>query len=133
VPKSASFFSDVEDEVGVLRGTEAKGYKAYDSWWELVQWCVEKSGSEPINAVLVTQEVVDFDKLGFRSTCRRRFFIPVKGYMGLAPAIPAPSDRIAVLFGCKVPHIVRTNESESPETTWTFIGGAYAHASWMKR
>lgn len=64
----------------VLRGTEVKAYKKYDSCWELVQWCVEKSGSEPIDAALVTQEVVDFDKLGIRSTCRRQFFIPEKGY-----------------------------------------------------
>jgi hypothetical protein len=75
---------------GCIEGTEAKGYKAYDSWWELVQWCVEKSSSEPINAVLVTQEVVDFDKLGFKSTCRHRFFIPVKGYIhGFSPR-PSP-------------------------------------------
>ena len=41
----------------------------------------------------------------------RSFFITKKGYMGLAPPDARPGDAVAVLFGSKVPFVLRPRES----------------------
>jgi len=55
--------------------------------------------------------------------------ITEKGYIGLAPAKTEPGDRIAVLFGGRVPYILRQNQPDNSTepTTWTFIGDSYVH------
>jgi hypothetical protein len=86
-----------------------------------------KVGTHSLN---LSKEVLGFDTSVLTGTYNRRFFISEKGYIGLAPSNAAPGDKIAVLFGGKVPYILRRNEPASTGTsgtTWTFLGDSYVH------
>lgn len=105
-------------------------HKVYEMWWGLVQRnrkCDHEEGAQSQNPLQVTEEVVLFDQEVSNSTTCRTFFISEKGYIGLAPAIAVPGDKIAVLFGGKVPYIIRREESEERLSTWTYIGDSYVH------
>jgi hypothetical protein len=59
-------------------------------------------------------------------SCRfRRFFISHNKYMGLAPVDIQKGDLICILFGCRVPVVLRRVEDH-----YIFIGPAYFHG-WM--
>ena len=99
--------------------------EAFESWWKLIEEL-----PKPINWAHASKEAKDFASGVSNGTWCRRFFISNKGYIGVAPALAAPGDRVAVLFGGKVPYILRQNninESECREMTWTFIGDSYVH------
>lgn len=53
----------------------------------------------------------------------RRFFATAVGSFGLGPALMAPRDRVAVLYGCRFPVILRPLE----HGTYEFMGVAYVH------
>jgi hypothetical protein len=58
------------------------------------------------------------------ATIRRRFFITDQGYFGLASTAVQKGDMICVLFGGRVPYVLRwSSESSSHE----FLGDAYVH------
>jgi hypothetical protein len=109
---------------------------AYNRWWQL-QLKIDTYGSAVGTEMTLEsyldnspKEVLEFDGSVMTATCNRRFFISEKGYIGLAASNAAPGDKIAVLFGGKVPYILRRNEhesSEASETTWTFLGDSYVH------
>jgi hypothetical protein len=109
---------------------------AYDRWWQL-QLKIDTYGSAVGTEMTLEsyldnspKEVLEFDGSVMTATCNRRFFISEKGYIGLAPSNAAPGDKIAILFGGKVPYILRRNEpqsSENSEATWTFVGDSYVH------
>jgi hypothetical protein len=73
------------------------------------------------------EEVAAFDNDVSTNTCCKRFFISEKGYMGMAPTMAEPGDRIAVLFGGTVPYILRKTEADVAGNTWTFVGDSYVH------
>jgi hypothetical protein len=76
------------------------------------------------------KEVHEFGYWVMDGSRNRRFFISEKGYIGLAAPNTAPGDKIAVLFGGKVPYILRRNEPSSlgtSDTTWKFLGDCYVH------
>ena len=109
---------------------------AYDRWWQLlkIHTCdsevgMARNGTFILN-ISKSKGVLDFDFCVMTSTWNRRFFISEKGYIGLAPSNAAPGDKIAVLFGGKVPYVLRRNEpasSGTSDTTWTFLGDSYVH------
>jgi hypothetical protein len=108
----------------------------YGMWWQLLKR-IDTNDSEDgttakqeIYPLDVSQKVLDFDSTVWAGTCNRTFFISEKGHMGLGPSNAASGDKIAVLFGGKVPYILRKNEyegSENPEITWKFLGDSYVH------
>ncbi|KAE9362593.1 HET-domain-containing protein [Stipitochalara longipes BDJ] len=108
---------------------EDTDYRAYKSWWQVldtIKGNYKRTRTDFIDPISVNSDVLVFDNSVFASTCCRRFIISEKGYMGLAPAMAEPGDRIAVLFGGKVPYILRQNKTGN-STTWTFIGDSYVH------
>jgi hypothetical protein len=109
---------------------------AYDRWWQLlkIETCYSEVGTARKGTLILnlskSKEVVESDSCVMASTWNRRFFISEKGYIGLAPSNAAPGDKIAILFGGKVPYILRRNEpasSGTSDTTWTFLGDSYVH------
>jgi hypothetical protein len=114
----------------------------YDLWWQsfvqkpVVQQsdtCDSEVGKEiklDTQPHMVSKEVQEFGASVGVGGWDRRFFISEKGYIGLAPYNAAPVDKIAVLFGGKVPYILRRNEPGSlgsSDATWTFLGDSYVH------
>ncbi|KAF7544004.1 hypothetical protein G7Z17_g10296 [Cylindrodendrum hubeiense] len=74
-------------------------------------------------------------KLGFQNDwgqklleayCERRFYMTDTGYMGLGNHNMKTGDIIAVLFGLKIPCVLRLR-GKNPEDGYEFIGEAYCH------
>ena len=61
-----------------------------------------------------------------RYTDGRRFFVTKHGRFGLGPPGVLPGDRCAVLFGSRVPFIVRATEG-SADTSYLLLGETYVH------
>jgi hypothetical protein len=62
----------------------------------------------------------------------KRLFISKRGYIGLAPASAKVGDVIGVLYGSRVPHILRRLHDEgvkakTGEFRCTLVGDAYVH------
>jgi len=117
-------FSNGGPEVGTSSRFDARAddvdFKIYMLWWQAL---------EKIHDSHADRRPSTFDESVFISICCRRFIITEKGYIGLAPAKTEPGDRIAVLFGGRVPYILRQNQPDNSTepTTWTFIGDSYVH------
>ena len=58
-------------------------------------------------------------------TRHRRFFMSYKKYMGLAPPESKAGDFVCVLFGCRLPVMLRQIDDH-----WIFLGAVYFHG-WM--
>ncbi|KAI0197180.1 hypothetical protein EV127DRAFT_4577 [Xylaria flabelliformis] len=59
-----------------------------------------------------------------RTMLGRRFFITAKGLFGLAPAVAQKGDCVVVLFGGKVPYVLRG----FPDTElYHLVGESYVH------
>ncbi|KAM5341812.1 hypothetical protein ACJ41O_014843 [Fusarium nematophilum] len=68
----------------------------------------------------------DYDRFTWKANQRchsRRFFVTRKGYFGIGPECMEHGDVIAVLFGGRVPYVLR----EMGEGTYYFIGECYVH------
>lgn len=52
----------------------------------------------------------------------RRVFLTEAGYFGLGPKIMRPGDQVCVLFGGRVPYVLRPRGQQ-----WAFIGDSYLH------
>ena len=61
-----------------------------------------------------------FHEAFVRACNDRRFFVTKKGYMGMAPESTKEGDLVAIIFGGKVPYIIR-----STENGYRFIGDCY--------
>lgn len=60
---------------------------------------------------------------GVRSICfHRRFYITEKGYLGIDPQMMRPGDEVCVLFGGRIPFILRRTPDHH-----LFIGDTYIH------
>jgi hypothetical protein len=69
-----------------------------------------------VNAFELHDGIVD------STTWHRRLFITKKGYMGIAAADIASSDRLCILAGSQVPMVLRPVQDE-----FSFVGQAYVH------
>ena len=58
-------------------------------------------------------------------TRTRRFFVTADRYMGLAPGVARDGDRIAVIYGCSTPFLIR--ESSDFEARWRLVGECYVY------
>lgn len=56
--------------------------------------------------------------------CPRRVFGSKEGYLGLGPPCMAPNDRVCVLFGSRVPSIIRPSGSQGE---YKFVGECYVY------
>ncbi|KAH6990329.1 heterokaryon incompatibility protein-domain-containing protein [Ilyonectria destructans] len=81
------------------------------------------------------QQSKELFKLGFKNGwmqtlleayCERRFYMTDTGYMGLGNHNMKNGDIIAVLFGLKVPCVLRPR-GDNPKDGYEFIGEAYCH------
>jgi hypothetical protein len=75
-------------------------------------------------------------ELSINVTSNRRIFKTKRGYMGLAPETAEVGDRVCVLFGAKVPHILREERAGEGTTgdaaakdggCYVLVGDAYVH------
>lgn len=58
-------------------------------------------------------------------TRTRRFLVTADGYMGLAPGEARIGDRVAIIYGCSTPLLIRkVNEAE---TDWRLVGECYIY------
>ena len=58
-------------------------------------------------------------------TRTRRFLVTTDGYIGLAPGEARVGDRVAVVYGCSTPLLIRkVNEAEA---TWCLVGECYVY------
>ena len=106
-----------------------KDYQVYRLWWHEVEATSQihaRSRIEFMDGLSIKSSVSAFDYQVSYSTLFRRFFISEKGCIGLAPVGAEPGDRISVLFGGRVPYILRENQTDNP-SNWTFIGDSYVH------
>lgn len=58
-------------------------------------------------------------------TRTRRFLITVDGYMGLAPGEARVGDRVAIVYGCSTPLLIR--KVNQAEANWRFVGDCYIY------
>ena len=58
-------------------------------------------------------------------TRTRRFFVTADRYMGLAPSVAREGDRVAVIYGCSTPFLIR--ESSDFEARWRLVGECYVY------
>lgn len=58
-------------------------------------------------------------------TRTRRFFVTADNYMGLAPGEAREGDRVAVVYGCSTPVLIR--ETADVEAGWCLVGECYVH------
>jgi hypothetical protein len=57
-----------------------------------------------------------------RATCHRRLILSKRKYLGLAPELTEPGDKICILGGGSVPFILRQEEGR-----WISVGESYIH------
>jgi hypothetical protein len=57
-----------------------------------------------------------------RATCYRRLILSKRKYLGLAPELTEPDDKICILSGGSVPFILRQEEGR-----WISVGECYIH------
>lgn len=61
----------------------------------------------------------------------KRLFVSNKGYIGLCPAAAMPGDIIAVLYGCKMPFVLRPVPDRKSTaglcSAYTLVGECYVH------
>jgi len=95
-----------------------------------------KSLAEDLNAIQLVEETAAGDEMPSNMffdfirnrTHNRRFALTKRGYMGLAPAPACLDDRIAIIFGCKTPCVLRKATREqvrgnyNHEKYYTYIG-----------
>ena len=58
-------------------------------------------------------------------TRTRRFFVTADRYIGLAPSVAREGDRVAVIYGCSNPFLIR--ETGDHEATWRLVGECYVY------
>lgn len=58
-------------------------------------------------------------------TRTRRFFVTADRYMGLAPGEAREGDRVAIVYGCSTPVLIR--ETEDVEAGWCLVGECYVY------
>ena len=60
--------------------------------------------------------------------CMRRLFKTKRGFLGLAPNDAKPEDLICILYGCSVPVVLRSfNSEETHDRYYKFVGECYVH------
>ena len=79
------------------------------SWMQRLAW-----------PVLAKADPGRFHEAFVRACLERRFFITQSGYMGVGPEAMRDGDCVVILFGGKVPYILRRAGSR-----WRFVGDAY--------
>jgi hypothetical protein len=62
------------------------------------------------------------DRALLRATCNRRLILSKRKYLGLAPELTEPGDKICILGGGSVPFILRQEEGR-----WISVGECYIH------
>ena len=55
-------------------------------------------------------------------TRTRRFFVTADNYMGLAPGVAREGDRVAIVYGCSTPVLIR-----GTEVNWRLVGDCYVY------
>ena len=59
-------------------------------------------------------------------TRTRRFLVTEDRYMGLAPSEAREGDRVAVVYGCSTPVLLR-GIGDDPVANWLLVGECYVH------
>lgn len=68
-----------------------------------------------------------FATLTERALRGRRFFVSVKGGIGLAPLPARRGDRVCVVLGGKVPVVLRPPHDDDGDDAWILLGECYFH------
>ena len=78
-----------------------------------------------LNTLGVGQKALKLIGLIRKVTRARRFFVTADSYMGLAPGEAREGDRVAILYGCSTPVLIR--ETGNFEAIWRLVGDCYAY------
>ncbi len=78
-----------------------------------------------LNFLKVDQKALKLIGLVREVTRTRRFFVIANGYMGLAPGEAREGDRVAVVYGCSTPVLVRA--VGDLEAEWCLVGECYVY------
>jgi len=91
-----------------------------------------REDEELLNALTTLHEKALIPLLsGHIASCSegRTFFLSKQGYMGMAPGNACAGDNICILYGGRVPYLLRKVRVDLDSTPhrWEFLGDAYVH------
>lgn len=85
-----------------------------------------KDAMRSVNLSAVDQKALKLIGLVREVTRTRRFFVTADRYMGLAPGEAREGDRVAIVYGCSTPVLIR-GVGGLEEAKWRLVGECYVH------